>query len=178
MKKSNIIKTYLLPLASASAKTLAVYLFTIIIFAAFMENYNDFLIPIASIIYPAIFCYLFLYSRYVSSGAGTNELFSVYKDKPYTVLGDIKEMFRSEWRYLLSFFAMNMACMLLCMFDKLIFGKRAILTTLTFVFAPLNMVASMLPSFAYNIIGYLLATVILWSIYIPMVMLFRYKMSK
>ena len=178
MKKNSVLKKFLGPLINASAKTLAVYIFTIIILAAFFENYNHILLPIASIIYPAVFCYLFLYSRYVSSGAGTNELFSVYKDKPYTVLGDIKEMFVSEWKYLLSFFAMNMGCMLLCMFDKLIFGKRAILTTLTFVFAPLNMVASMLPSFAYNIIGYLLSTVILWSIYIPMVMLFRKKMSK
>ena len=178
MKKDGILKKFLAPLISASAKTLAIYIFTILILAAFFENYNHILIPIASVIYPAVFCYLFLYSRYVSSGTGTNELFHVYKNKPYTVLGDIKELFKAEWKYLLSFLAMNAGCMLLCTLDKLIFGKRAVFTLLTFVFAPLNMVASMLPSFAYNIIGYLTATVILWCIYIPMVLLFRKKMSK
>lgn len=162
----------------ASAISMVVYISTYWITSAFMNESSDSVYLLALGIYSLVFMGAFdlilIHRTYIKNSSGEENALQDFENGYWGLKRDIVLLIKREFPTFVSFALINIMCWIMLSIDKLIFSKRTI-TAVLLIFAPLNVIGVILPTWANSILGYLLGTILCFAIYLLELVLFRKK---
>ena len=130
-----------------------------------------------SLVFMTTFNLILIYITFIRKALGEDEAVRDFQNGYWGFKKDIVYLFKRELSTLIAFAMINSASWMMISIDKLIFSKRTI-TAILLVYAPLNIVGITLPSWANNILGYLLGTIVCFAIYLLELVVCRKKWYK
>ena len=165
-------------LTLASFLTLLIYFVANALITAFLNELSVIIaLIILVVLIMVLYVFIVIYLTYIRTGLGEETLWNDYPDTYKGTAFDFKVVFREEQKTFLIIFAIDMASWVLTGIDKLIFGKTTI-TAILLVYAPLNIVGIMLPSWLNGILGYLVGALLVSGIYLLALVMLRRKWYK
>ena len=170
---SEILKRFI----TATLVSFAVYLLTATILFAVFESVGEYALFAVSVVYSAVFSYFYIYYLYIRDVSGIDVVFSEYKDKSFSIIKDLPVMLKREYKVILAIWVVNILSWLLIRVEQLLLGKRFV-SNLFIFFAPIQFVGEALPSWGWNILGYVIGALMTSVIYMIMITFFRKHWSK
>lgn len=166
--EKNLFKTIrdcLWNITKASLLTLILYILLYAIWGAILSSISsaDLALIILCVCTEAAFCFVLIWVSYIKSEKGEDVVVKQYKDKSYSGLwNDIKMCLSTEKIYLALFWGLNIFFYFFVLLEKSIFQRR-ILSNIALLYTPLNI---LIVVFKYEIIGYLLSSLLISVLYL------------
>ena len=134
---------------------------------------------ILSLLTMALFSYLLIRAVYLKRGNGEKQYLKMLREtgraeSGISILEDCKQLLREEAGMLVSFLAINLLCWGLILLDELMFSERTV-TWVLMLYAPMQMLNSVLPAWGYEFFGFLLSAVVDGMLYLLILLYYRKK---
>lgn len=176
-----MIKKYLVNIKRvtiACAISIMTYVLIALLTASFFDEASKpiylLAMSIYSIVLMSVFNLVLIHLTYIKNSSGEENAQHDFKDGYWGFKKDIIFLFKQELPMLITFALINSASWIIILIEKLIFSTR-IISAVLLLYAPLNIVGTILPTWLNSILGYLFGTVLCFAIYLLELVMFRKK---